>query len=106
VSEAQDWRLIFGGETWYIQQPESEQVFSGKLEAVAANVASSFQRSAYYRLAGRAIYSGGKHLELFDKRVGKPIVIRGKVISFPLEGGFVVEIWPGSIREEPVPNHP
>ncbi|MFM8331653.1 MAG: hypothetical protein ACKN9T_08185 [Candidatus Methylumidiphilus sp.] len=98
---AKHWQTLFAGEPWYIQQAAPEQEFTGILQALPAAAdgeASIRQRTAYYRLGDRALYTGNARPAALEQLLGKPVVIRGKAIDFPLEGGAVHEIWPGAIR--------
>ncbi len=89
---------LFADADWYKQQPGKEEVFRGKLEAVQPPQASTLMRNALYRLAGRAIYTGGKKIDALDKRVGAEIEIQGKAVDMNLEGQAIKEIWPASVR--------
>ncbi len=89
---------LFADEGWYKQQPGKEEVFRGKLEAVQPPQASSLMRVAWYKLAGRALYTGGKQLPELDKLVGFAIEIQGKAVDMHLEGQEIKEIWPASVR--------
>lgn len=93
-----DWIKLFADEEWYKQQPGKEEVFQGKLEAVQPPQASSLMRNALYRLAGRAIYTGGKKVATLDKLVDSEIEILGKAVDMSLEGQAIKEIWPSSVR--------
>ncbi|MCG3179916.1 MAG: hypothetical protein BIFFINMI_02266 [Phycisphaerae bacterium] len=99
VPQAGDWTDLSSGEGWYKNQAGKEQEFVGTLEAVPnADVPSTLQRTSYYHLGGRTIYTGAKKMAALDRLVGKKVVIRGKPYDINLEGQAVSEIWPGAIR--------
>ena len=54
------------------------------------------QRSSYYKLADRTIYTGARKIESLDRLVGKQVEIRGKPVEMELEGQALREIWPGA----------
>jgi hypothetical protein len=92
------WIKLFADADWYKQQPGKETVFRGKLEAVQPPQVSTLMRNAYYKLAGRTIYTGGQKVAALDKRVGAEVEIRGKAVDMNLEGQALKEIWPASVR--------
>lgn len=89
---------LFADEGWYKQQPGKELVFRGKLEAVQPPQASSLMRNARYRLADRAVYTGGQKVSALDNLVGSVIEVRGKAVDMHLEGQEIKEIWPASAQ--------
>lgn len=95
---ADDGIKLFADADWYKQQPGKEEVFRGKLESVQPPQASTLMRNAFYKLAGRAIYTGGKKVDALDKRVGAEVEIQGKAVDMNLEGQSIKEIWPASVR--------
>ena len=98
-SEQSGWQTIFAKQDWYLSQQGPEIEFSGVLEAVpAAGGGSSLQRSAFYSLGNRAIYTGGQRPAVLDALIGQAVVIRGKSVEFALEGTQIQEIWPAAIR--------
>ncbi|MDD4891241.1 MAG: hypothetical protein PHU85_15075 [Phycisphaerae bacterium] len=99
VANDGQWTALFSGEQWYKTQTTAEQEFSGTLTAVPqAGGASTLQRSSYYRLGNRNIYTGAKKVDALDKLVGKKVTVRGKPYDINLEGQSVTEIWPGAVR--------
>jgi len=92
------WVNLFADEAWYKQQAGEEQVFRGKLEAVAPPQASTLMRNALYKIGDRTIYTGAKKLPALDALAGKTVEIRGKAVDMELEGQAVREIWPGAVR--------
>jgi len=98
-SEQSGWQTIFASQDWYLHQPGPEVEFSGILEAVpAAGGNSSLQRSAFYKLGNRAIYTGGQRPAPLDAFIDQAVVIRGKSVEFALEGTQIQEIWPAAVR--------
>ena len=93
---------VFASQPWYLQEPAPEQEFSGLLEAIpASHAASALQRSAFYRLGERTVYTGTARPPALEGLAGQPVVIRGKAVELRLEGALVREIWPGSLRRQP-----
>ncbi len=101
AAAAADGEKLYADEKWYQQQAGAEQVFRGKLQAVAAPRASSLMRNALYKLGNRTIYTGAKKLPAFDALAGKEVEIRGKAVDMELAGRPVREIWPAAIRPAP-----
>ena len=98
-SEQGGWQTIFASQDWYLRQPEPEVAFSGILEAVPdAGGSSGLQRSAFYKLGSRAIYTGGQRPPALDALIGQAVIIRGKSVEFALEGSQIQEIWPAAVR--------
>ena len=94
-----DWQMLFAKERWYKNQKGKEVVFRGKLESVPnAGAPSTLQRTTYYRLGKRTIYTGAKRVPALDRLVGQQVEIRGKAVDFKLEGQSVREIWPAAVR--------
>jgi len=89
---------LFGGESWYQGLEGPEQTFRGQLEEAPREEASFMQRTSYYRINGRNLYtSGARHAKLEDL-VGRQVEITGKVYDAELEGSQIREIWPASVR--------
>ncbi|MBL8793307.1 MAG: sigma-70 family RNA polymerase sigma factor [Planctomycetia bacterium] len=96
---AKDWEKLFENEDWYKQTKGTEQVFKGKLEAIPnADAPSTLQRTSYYKLGDRTIYTGAKKVAALDKLVGKEVEMRGKPVDMNLEGQSLKEIWPAAVR--------
>jgi len=93
------WQTLFANEQWYQRQQGAEEVFRGKLEAVPnAGGFTTLQRTSYYKLSARTIYTGAKKVAALDRLVGRQVEIRGKPVDMALEGQEVREIWPAAIR--------
>ena len=98
-SEQGGWQTIFAKQDWYLRQPGPEVEFPGILEAEpAAGGASGLQRSVFYKLANRAIYTAGQRPAALDALIGQAVVIRGKSVEFAIEGTQIQEIWPAAVR--------
>lgn len=96
------WQKLFADEPWYQKAAGKEQVFRGKLEAIAnAGGPSTLQRTAYYQLGERTIYTGAKKVKLLDQLVGQQVEMRGKPMYLHLEGQALKEIWPAAVRLKP-----
>jgi len=99
AEEKNGWRALFAKEQFYKSRKEKEQVFRGKLERVPnAGGPSTLQRTSWYKLGKRTIYTGAKKVPVLEKLVGKQVEMRGKAVSFSLEGTTVNEIWPAAVR--------
>lgn len=93
------WEEVYANEPWYLKQAGEEMQFSGVLaRAPDSGLGSAMQRAAVYRLGDRPVYTGGQTLPALEARVGRPVLIRGKAVAFPLEGQQVQEIWPAAVR--------
>lgn len=94
------WQMLFQDQRWYQGARGPERVFKGTLRAIphAGGMATTLQRTSYYRLGDRTIYTGAKKMPVLDKLVGKPVEIRGKAVDMNLEGQSLKEIWPGAVR--------
>ena len=92
------WTNLFAKESWYQQQAGVEQVFRGKLAAVAPPQASTLMRDSLYRLGDRTIYTGARKIPALDALVGREVEIRGKPVDMTLEGQSLKEIWPAAVR--------
>ncbi len=93
------WTRLCADENWYRQERGNEQIFRGTLEAVPnAGGPSALQRTSYYRLGERTIYTGAKKVEALERLVGKAVEIRGKPVDMNLEGQALKEIWPAAVR--------
>lgn len=97
---AMAWQRVSGDEKWYRDNKEAkEENLTGVLEAVpAVGGPTTLQRTSYYKLDGRSVFSGGKKHPALDALVGKKVEIRGKAVSLELEGQKLNEIWVGQIR--------
>lgn len=95
------WDKLFADEDWYKSTEGKEQVFQGKLEAIPdTGGATTLQRTSYYRLGDRTIYTGAKKVPALDKLVGKAVEIRGKPVDMNLEGRSLKELWPAAVRPQ------
>jgi hypothetical protein len=94
------WQNVNGGEKWYQDQKAvKEQTFTGTLEAApAAQGATTLQRTALYKLAGKSVFTGGKKVKALDALVGQKVEIKGKAVKMELEGQNVDEVWVAQIR--------
>lgn len=93
------WQPLFEKEGWYRSEKGKETVFQGKLEAIKnADGPSTLQRTAYYRLGKRTIYTSAKKMAVLDKLVGQQVELKGKAVDMQLEGQAVREIWPAAVR--------
>jgi hypothetical protein len=96
------WDALFEKEAWYKDHEGKETVFRGVLKTVPkAGGVSTFQRSTYYKLGERTIYTGAKRVPALDRLADKHVEIRGKAVDFELEGQNVKEIWPAAVRAAP-----
>lgn len=96
------WEKLFEDEAWYKNTAGKEQVFRGKLEAIPnAGGPSTLQRTSYYKLGDRTIYTGAKKVQALERLVGKQVEIRGKPVDMELEGQSLKEIWPAAVRPQP-----
>lgn len=95
------WEKLFENEDWYKGAAGKEQVFRGKLEAIPdSGAATTLQRTSYYKLGDRTLYTGAKKVPALDKLVGKEVEIRGKPVDMNLEGRSLKEIWPAAVRPQ------
>ncbi len=93
------WAKLFESESWYKSQPGKEQVFAGRLEAMPrAGGIGILQRTSFYKLGDRTIYTGARKNAALDRLVGKQVEIRGKPVDMELEGRSLREIWPAAVR--------
>jgi len=93
------WTNLFKNEKWYKNEDCIEQIFKGKLEAIPdAGGFSTLQRTSFYRLGDRTIYTGAKKLPALDRLVGKQVEVLGKPVDLSLEGRNLREIWPAAVR--------
>jgi hypothetical protein len=96
------WLPLFDAQQWYKNQQGRETVFRGELQSVPnAGGPSTLQRTSYYRLGQRTIYTGARRLPVLDRLVGRQVELRGKAVDFELEGQSVREIWPAACRPAP-----
>lgn len=96
---AGQWASLFEGEGWYKSVKAAEREFSGVLSAVPHDgAATTLQRTGYYQLGNRMVYTGAKKVGALDSLTGKRVIIRGKPYDLDLEGRRVSEIWPGAVR--------
>lgn len=102
------WVRLFADEEWYKRQVGPERLFTGELKAIKVDpdMVTTLQRTSYYSLGPRTIYTGAKRLPALDALVGKVVTIRGKAVDMALEGQMVSEIWPAQVREAREPLHP
>jgi len=89
---------LFGGESWYQGLEGPEQSFRGRLEAAPREEASYLQRTSFYRMNGRNLYTSGARHPVLENLVGQEVEITGKVYDAELEGTYIREIWPASVR--------
>lgn len=102
------WQKLFADEAWYKNAAGQERLFTGVLNAVKddPNMATTLQRTSFYSLDKRTIYTGAKRVDALDKLAGKVVTIRGKAVDMELEGREVREIWPAAVMEAKEPLHP
>jgi type 1 glutamine amidotransferase len=97
---ARGWKDVSRGEKWYQDQKAvKEQTFGGVLEAVAnAEGPSTLQRTRYYKLGDRMVFTGAKKSPALDALVGRRVEVRGKAVEMELEGQKLNELWAGQVR--------
>jgi hypothetical protein len=97
---AMAWQRVSGDEKWYRDQKEpKEEALTGTLTAVpAADGPSVLQRTYWYKLDDRAVFTGGKKDRVLEGLVGKRVEAKGKVVKLELEGRDVTEVWVAQVR--------
>jgi hypothetical protein len=102
------WIRLFADEDWYKRQAGPERLFTGELKAIKVDrdMATTLQRTSYYSLGPRTVYTVAKRVAALDALIGKVVTIRGKVVEMQLEGRGLREIWPGQVREAKEDPHP
>ncbi len=102
ASQEGGWQEVFASQGWYKNLEGQQKEFSGVLERIPhANQPSTLQRTSYYRLGKRTVFTRGKKVPLLEKMVAKGVQIRGKVYKIELEGKQLNEIWPAAVRLSP-----
>jgi type 1 glutamine amidotransferase len=95
------WVDVSKGEKWYQEKKDvKEQTFTGKLLGIpgVAGQVGILQRSHYYKLDDRTIFTGGKRSDRLEKMLGQDVEVRGRVVEQELEGQKLVELWVASVR--------
>jgi hypothetical protein len=67
-------------------------------DPTASISASTGQRPAFYKLAGRTVYTGAQKHPALERLVGQRVVVRGKAVRLQLSGATFDEVWPASVR--------
>jgi len=93
------WQDLGTDKTYQDKKDVKEQTFTGELEAIPNTGAPGIiQRTSFYKLGDKTVFTGGKKKPALDALVGKKVDIRGKAVDMELEGQQLHEIWPASVR--------
>lgn len=86
---------IYRGQPWYMEQPQSEQVIVGTLEAVPTIIGPGNRPSLAFVLRTAhdqiPVYASGV-MDVIGSLVGPRLRLRGKIVDLTSEGG-TRELW-------------